>query len=159
MISTDVLTNKKKADKSVKNTFPVTGMTCAVCASSVESILNQTEGVANASVNFASSSVLVEYEPTITTNDLQNALRSVGYDLIIDEDDPAEVQQLLQLKHYNEIKQRTKSSAILTLPVFIIGMFFMEWEAGRWISLALTIPVLFWFGRYFFINAYKQARR
>ncbi|MCB9326455.1 MAG: copper-translocating P-type ATPase [Lewinellaceae bacterium] len=158
MISTDVLTNKKKADKSVKNTFPVTGMTCAVCASSVESILNQTEGVANASVNFASSSVLVEYEPTITTNDLQNALRSVGYDLIIDEDDPAEVQQLLQLKHYNEIKQRTKSSAILTLPVFIIGMFFMEWEAGRWISLALTIPVLFWFGRYFFINAYKQAR-
>ena len=48
--------------KLIKNTFPVTGMSCASCASSVESMLNSTEGVHKASVNFASSSVLVEYD-------------------------------------------------------------------------------------------------
>ena len=37
-------------------------------------------------------------------------------------------------------------------------MFVMDWMPGRWISLALSIPVLFWFGRSFFVNAWKQAQ-
>jgi Cu2+-exporting ATPase len=151
-------TKSKDYKKGIKESFPVTGMTCAACASSVESILKHTEGVYNASVNFANSSVLVEYDNELSPNDLQNALRAVGYDLIVDVENPSEVQQELQQKHYQDIKKRTLWSAILTLPIFILGMFFMQWEPGKWMSLALTIPVLFWFGRSFFINAYKQAK-
>ena len=148
-----------KNDSLVRETFPVTGMTCAGCASSVESILSHTEGVANASVNFASSSVLVAYDnKALSPADLQNALRSVGYDLIVDAEDPQEAQQELQQQHYQEIKRRTLGAALLTLPVFILGMFVMDWMPGRWISLALSIPVLFWFGRSFFVNAWKQAK-
>lgn len=147
-----------KDGQDTKKSFPVTGMTCASCASSVESILTHTEGVAKASVNFANSSVLVEYNDSLTSEDLRKALQSVGYDLIIDAENPSEAQQELQEKHYQEVKRRTIWSAILTLPVFIQGMFYMDWVPGRWISLAFTIPVLFWFGRSFFINAYKQAR-
>jgi Cu2+-exporting ATPase len=156
------LTNKLdpsfKNVSMIKKAFPVTGMTCAACASSVESILTHTEGVYNASVNFASSSVLVEYDKALSPNDLQNALRAIGYDLIVDVDDPSAVQQELQQKHYQDIKNRTTSSAILTLPIFILGMFYMNWEPGKWISLVLTLPILFWFGRSFFINAFKQAK-
>ncbi len=47
--------DKVKADKSVTNSFPVTGMTCAACASSVESILAHTDRVKTDDVNFASS--------------------------------------------------------------------------------------------------------
>ncbi len=144
--------------KTVKESFPVTGMTCAACASSVESILSHTEGVHGATVNFANSSVLVEYNKSVTHDDLQKALQSVGYDIIVDVEDPSAVQQELQEKHYEEVKKRTIWSAILTLPVFILGMFYMDWVPGRWISLAFTIPVLFWFGRSFFVNAYKQAK-
>ncbi len=133
-------------------------MTCAACASSVESILSHTEGVHGATVNFANSSVLVEYNKSVTHDDLQKALQSVGYDIIVDVEDPSAVQQELQEKHYEEVKKRTIWSAILTLPVFILGMFYMDWVPGRWISLAFTIPVLFWFGRSFFVNAYKQAK-
>ena len=148
-----------KNDSLVRETFPVTGMTCAGCASSVESILSHTEGVANASVNFASSSVLVAYDnKALSPADLQNALRSVGYDLIVDAEDPQEAQQELQQQHYQEIKRRTLGAALLTLPIFILGMFVMDWMPGRWISLALSIPVLFWFGRSFFVNAWKQAK-
>ncbi|WP_421889789.1 heavy metal translocating P-type ATPase [Marinoscillum sp.] len=142
----------------IRESFPLTGMTCAACASSVESMIGSTPGVKNASVNFATNSVWVEYESSITQDTLRQAVQSIGYDLIVGEDDPAAKQQELQQKHYQEVKERTIWSALLTLPVFIIGMFFMEWSEGRWISLVLTIPTLFWFGRNFFINAFKQAR-
>ena len=144
--------------KLKKESFPVTGMTCAACAGSVESILSYTEGVKNASVNFASNSVLVEYDPSISSGDLQNALRSVGYDLIIDAEDPSQVQEEMQRQHYLDVRNRTIWSAILTLPVFILGMFYMEWIPGRWISLVFSIPILFYFGRSFYINAWKQAK-
>lgn len=150
--------NTDKNGKIVKNSFPVTGMTCAACASSVESILNNTQGVASASVNFASNSVLVEYDQSLTPDALRNALQSVGYDLIVDVEDPSEAQAERQREHYQNVKNRTVWSAILTLPVFMLGMFYMDWMPGRWISLAFTIPVLFWFGRSFFINAFKQAK-
>lgn len=146
-------------NKIKKESFPVTGMTCAACASSVESILAHTKGVSMASVNFASNSVLVEYDTAISANDLQNSLRSIGYDLIIDVEDPSQVQEELQRKHYLDVRNRTIWSAILTLPVFVLGMFYMEWQPGRWISLFFTIPILFYFGRSFFINAWKQARQ
>lgn len=152
-------TKEKNHKQGIKESFPVTGMTCASCAASVESVLKHTDGVFDASVNFASSSVLVEYDKELSPNQLQNALREVGYDIIIDAENPSEVQQELQQKHYQDIKNRTIWSAILTLPIFILGMFFMAWEPGKWISLVLTVPVLFWFGRSFFINAFKQAKR
>ena len=151
-------TKEKKQKQGIKESFPVTGMTCASCAASVESVLKHTEGVFDASVNFANSSVLVEYDKELSPNQLQNALREVGYDIIIDTENPSEVQQELQQKHYQDIKSRTIWSAILTLPIFVLGMFFMQWEPGKWISLVLTFPILFWFGRSFFINAFKQAK-
>jgi len=151
-------TKEKNTKKGVKESFPVTGMTCASCAASVESVLKHTEGVFDASVNFANSSVLVEYDKELSPNQLQKALREVGYDIIIDAVDPSEVQQELQQKHYQDIKNRTIWSAILTLPIFVLGMFYMQWEPGKWISLVLAFPILFWFGRSFFINAFKQAK-
>ncbi|PIB38545.1 heavy metal translocating P-type ATPase [Maribacter sp. 4G9] len=151
-------TKERNTKKGIKESFPVTGMTCASCAASVESVLKHTEGVFDASVNFASSSVLVEYDEGLSTTQLQNALREVGYDIIIDAEDPSEVQQELQQKYYQDIKSRTIWSAILTLPIFVLGMFYMQWEPGKWISLVLAFPILFWFGRSFFINALKQAK-
>jgi len=149
--------NGKESDL-VKNTFPVKGMTCASCASSVESMLNHTEGVTNASVNFASNSVLVEYEKGLNIENLQSSVESIGYELIVDAEDPAEAQEKLQQEHYKDVRNRTIWSSILTLPVFILGMFFMDWVPGRWVSLMFTIPILIYFGRSYYINAFKQAK-
>lgn len=147
------------ANKNLKKeSFLVKGMTCASCAASVESILSKSKGVNHASVNFASNSVLVEYDDCIQETDLQNTLRGVGYDLIIDGDNSNDDQNKWQNKHYHELKKRTIWSSIMTFPIFVIGMFFMEWEIGKWISLGLSIPILFYFGRNFFINAFKQLK-
>ena len=144
--------------KITKKSFPVTGMSCAGCAISVESILKSTGGVVDAGVNFASQTAWTEYDDKATSPaELQKALRSVGYDIIIDTEDPSAVQEELQIKNYRKVKRRTIWASVLTLPVFIIGMFFMNMPYGSWISMVLTAPVLFWFGRHFFINAWKQA--
>jgi Cu2+-exporting ATPase len=150
---------KKKVISNLKKTFPVLEMTCAACAVSVESMLKSTTGVINASVNYANQMAAVEFDPTLTqTSDLQNAVRSIGYDLVIDTEDPQGIKEEAQRKQYEEVKSRTLWSSILALPVFIIGMFFMDMPYGTYISMVLTAPVVFYFGRNFFIHAWKQAR-
>ncbi len=147
-----------KVSKTHKETFPVTGMTCAACASSVETILQYTNGVKSAAVNFATNTVQVEYDDSTTPEKLNAALVDIGYGLVVGSKDVQETVQAEQEKKYQAVKKQTIGAALLTLPVFILGMFFMEWEPGKWISLALSIPVLFFFGRHFYINAWKQAR-
>jgi Cu2+-exporting ATPase len=150
---------KKSGAKVIKQSFPVLEMTCAACAVSVESMLKHTEGVKEASVNFANQTALVEYDPAIAkTTDLQNAVRSIGYDLVVDVEDPQAVKEEAQRKHYQEIKTRTIWSAVLSVPVVVIGMFFMDWKMGTYVSMLLSAPVVFYFGRSFFVHAFKQAR-
>ncbi len=133
-------------------------MTCAACAISVESILKSVPGVENAGVNFANQSAWVEYDHTVTVDTLQGAVRSIGYDLVIDKDNQEEVKEEAQRRHYRAVKQRTIWSSVLSLPIVIIGMFFMNMPYGNWIMMTLATPVVFFFGRSFFVNAWKQAR-
>lgn len=144
--------------QSTTRIFPVTGMTCAACASSVETILSYTDGVVSAAVNFASNTVKVEFEEGIDPKQLHEALADVGYGLIISDKKVQDSVEEAQAEQYQKIKKQTIGAAILSIPVFLLGMFFMNWLPGRWISLVLTIPVLFYFGSHFFVNAWKQAK-
>jgi Cu2+-exporting ATPase len=149
--------NKKKG--IVKETFPVLEMTCAACAISVESMLKSVPGVNEAGVNFANQSAWVEYdEAAVTPELLRNTIRSIGYDLVIDKENQHEVKEEAQRMHYRQVKQRTIWSSILSLPIVIIGMFFMNMPYGNWIMMALATPVVFFLGRSFFVNAWKQAK-
>jgi P-type Cu2+ transporter len=153
------MVKESRNSKLIKNTFPVLEMTCAACAVSVESMLKETAGVANASVNYANQSALVEYDASrIKPADLQNVVRSIGYDLVVDVEDPEAVQDQAQRAHYRDVRSRTIWSLILAVPVVVMGMFFMDFPYGNYISMVLAAPVVFYFGRHFFINAWKQAR-
>ena len=55
-------TTEQKKGKS-KTSLPIIGMTCVNCAATIEKGLAETEGVENASVNFASEKATVEYDP------------------------------------------------------------------------------------------------
>ncbi|AYB34292.1 heavy metal translocating P-type ATPase [Chryseolinea soli] len=148
-----------KAGKLTRESFPVLEMTCAACAVSVESILKTAPGVNDAGVNFANQSAWVEFDAQRTSPAaLQKAVQSIGYDLVVNVEDPQAVKEEAQRKHYEAIKFRTIGSAALALPVVIIGMFFMDLPYGNYISLLLSAPVVFYFGRHFFVNAWKQAR-
>ena len=147
----------KESDKTV--ILPVTGMSCAACAGSVESMAAAQPGVHSAAVNYATQSLKLTYDKAVLKlADLQNVIQSIGYDLIIDEDNASEKQEEMQRSAYKALKRRTLFAAILTLPVVVIGMFFMHMPYGNLIMLVLSTPVIFYFGRSFFINAWKQAR-
>ena len=145
---------------TVKKTFPLTGMSCASCAASVESMLKAQPGVIKAGVNYANSTASVEYVPGIAhTEDLKKAIQSIGYDLVIDEsDEAAESLEALQQEHAKALRTRTILSILFSIPTVAIGMFFMSIPYASYIMWALATPVILVFGRSFFINAWKQAK-
>jgi P-type Cu2+ transporter len=144
---------------TVKKTFPVLNMSCASCASSSQSILENTPGVVNVSVNYANATAQVEYVPTITDPyKLKAALQSIGYDLMIDEsEDAKDALEEVHRKKFETLKKRTIGSIALSVPLVLIGMFFMNIPYANYMMWALATPVVLIFGKQFFIGAWKQA--
>lgn len=147
-------------NKLTNQSFPVLNMTCASCAASVESIVKATEGVADASVNFATATLSVAYRPALTNPlALQEAVRSAGYDLLIENE--ATRQETLEALHEQQLrslKQKTSWAIALSIPVVVIGMFFMTMPYADVIMWLLATPVVLWLGRDFYRNAWKQAK-
>jgi len=155
--------NKKTDVTTIKKSYPITGMSCASCAASSQNILQAQSGVVTASVNYASGNGTIEFAPTVTdSHTLKAALQSVGFDLLIDEDDAtvAETLEKLQVKQYKELKSRTFWAIGLAIPLVVIGMtpalMAMSW--ANYVMWALATPIVLYFGRQFFEGAYKQAK-
>lgn len=147
-------------NKYVKRSFPLVGLHCAGCAGRVDKILNAQAGVVAASVNLAASTAAVEYDAALTSPEkLQKAVQEGGYDMIVDSDDdtPDELDRLHR-ERYRELKQRALWAVVLSIPVVVIGMFFMDMPYGNAIMAVLSAPVVFWLGRGFFVNAWRQLR-
>ena len=139
-------------------TFPVTGMSCASCARNVENMLKAQPGVNSASVNYANASALLEMESgEADMHALKAAVQSIGYDLLVQEDDPGQLDELIG-SQYTRLKRNTTWAIILALPVVFISMFLMQMPYASIIMLVLTTPVILVFGRSFFINAFRQAK-
>ena len=66
--------------------LPLTGMTCAACARTIERTLQQLPGVQDASINFATSRAEVRFDAAKTNVPrLVAAVRDVGYDVVEDQ--------------------------------------------------------------------------
>ena len=61
----------------------VTGMTCAMCAKTIEKALTQLQGVSEAQVNLGKETASVEYDQTkVKLADLERAIRDAGYGVV-----------------------------------------------------------------------------
>ena len=70
-----------------KRVIPVVGMACSSCSANVERTLQSLEGVVSASVNLASRSALVEWNPdVISLEQMKEAVNGIGFDLVIETD-------------------------------------------------------------------------
>lgn len=144
--------------KNIKKTYRVSGMHCAGCASNIEKVLGRRNGVVSAAVNFAANTVTVEYDPSAVNFDgLRESVENAGFELHDDEDDGEEGERA-QREEYERLKRNTIWAAALSLPVFVIGMFFMHMPYANWIMLAFTVPVMAVFGKDFFVNAFQQLK-
>ena len=148
------------AELKVK-TYPVTGMSCAACAASVEGALNNAEGVTKAEVNYANSSVKIEFnDVSLEALNLKTTLNGLGYDMIVEDDEDA-AQEEAQRQKESELKtliSHTIGAASLTVPIMIIGMFLPNIPFANWIMMVLTIPVIAFYGKRFFVSAINQLK-
>lgn len=145
---------------TVKISFPVLQMTCASCAVSVESMLKSQAVVVNASVNYANAEVSVEFIPSlIQVESLRKVVQSIGYNLLLDESTSGDgTIEHIQKENFKTLRKKTYWALILSIPAVIIGMFFMNMPFANQIMWVLSTPVLFWLGKDFYINDWKQAK-
>ena len=145
---------------TIKKSFPVLNMSCASCAVSSQSTLENIPGVIDVAVNYANATANIEYIPTIASPEkFKTALQNVGYDLMIDESEEGkEALEDLHLKKFHSLKIKTYSAIISSVPLVIIGMFFMNKAFANYIMWILATPIVFIFGKQFFINAWKQLK-
>lgn len=150
-------------------TFAIEGMTCASCSMRVEKGLKKVPGVIDAQVNLATEKALVTYDPTHTgMEQMVQKVEAVGYKalpIIAPVPTPVAVEPLDEAKMVlanlpspavsQEDEQRERKAntlerkrrllilgVVLSLPVVILSMFFMDRFAGENILLLiLTTPI------------------
>ena len=146
---------------TIQENYKVSGMTCAACAISVESYLSPLDGINHVAVNYPNQSVALDYDDTkVSIESIQQKIKEIGYDLLIGETkETQKVFEELEEKRLKILQSRFIFSAIFSLPIFVMAMFFMgKIPYENWIMMALSIPVLFWSGSEFFIIAWKKLK-
>ncbi len=146
---------------TIKQSFPVLGMSCAGCASTVQEALRIQAGVIKADVNYANATLELEYIPSVTDPEqLKQTLQSYGYDLMTETGESAqESLDALHRAQFRSLKRRTFGALACAIPLIIIGMTpLMDMPYASYIMWALATPVVFYFGKSFFTGAWKQAR-
>ncbi|MCU0424857.1 MAG: heavy metal translocating P-type ATPase [Candidatus Kapabacteria bacterium] len=126
----------------ITTTLPVQGMTCASCVARVEKVLQRTGGVESASVNLATEQATITFLPEKTNlESLAEVINNAGYSLLLPTPqaaegvpssltdtisdhsaDLAEQQAAAQEREYHKLRQDFVVSAVLGLPVMILGM-------------------------------------
>ncbi len=140
--------------------FPVVNMHCASCARKIEQALNNLPGMLETTVNMATATVGVRYVSGMTDPAaMRTAVQAVGFDLVTETaEEPEEVVDALQKESLDTFKTRAIWALLLALPVFLLGMLGMHLPYANEIMWLFSTPIVFWFGRGFFITAWKQLR-
>ena len=149
-------------------TLPITGMTCVNCAATVERALCRTEGVAGASVNYATERAVVELsEEGATFEDLSVAVERVGYGVL--QADPDELDDVEAAARRRELENQTRKFWIgvgFAGPLFILSMardfgFLGSWAYAHWVNwlmFVLASPVQVYVGWDYYVGGWKALR-
>jgi Cu+-exporting ATPase len=125
--------------------LPVSGMTCAACARTIERTLTHTPGVERAHVNFATSTATVEYNPAAAkVGDFVGAIEELGYG--VSDTEPAPDTEALAYR------RRLLVAVIFGAPVLVLGMLHGH---TAWLQLVLSLPIIFYAGALFYRGAWS----
>ncbi len=178
---------EQQAVSGLQTTLILEGMTCATCAMRIEKGLKKVPGVLDASVNLATERASVTYDPAQTAVEkMQAKVEAIGYKalpLVV----PVEQREVVAAEsssYYNEgepefepvrdardeqfrhrqaeiTRKRTLFivGAVLTVPVAVLSMFFMNRFAGEnYLLLVLATPVWAFVGWEFHRGALLSLR-
>jgi P-type Cu+ transporter len=146
-------------------TIPVTGMTCAACSGRVQRTLERTEGVASANVNLMTGAATVAYDPEVTSPErLVEAIRGTGYGAELPRPEESgesllDAQDAARAEEVRELRGKLALSASVGIIAMALGMLHHGSAAmERYALLGLTLPVVGWAGRHFYVRAWSALR-
>jgi len=145
--------------------IPITGMSCASCASNIEKNLSRLEGVIQANVNFATQRGTVTYYPDLVREeDFIKTIQKLGYYARLEKDVPLkDMEKEARQKEIRDLRIKVIVSAVLSIPIFLGS--FPEWFP--WIPdilknyvvlFILATPVQFWAGWRFYKGFWVALR-
>ena len=140
--------------------LPVSGMTCAACATRIEKVLNRLPDV-HAAVNFATETARIEYPAQLSPEDLLTVIRKAGYDAHVPVGNDTSRNERRDAQHQQD-RRLFMISALLSLP-FLALMTTMLTGIGHhwlpdWAQWLLATPVQFWVGARFYTGAWHALR-
>jgi len=154
--------------KRQEATLPITGMTCANCALTVERSLKRTPGVEDVSVNFATERATVRYDPSkVALPALAAAVEDAGYGVVLaDERDLADAEARARAEEIADQSRKFWTGVAFSAPLFLLSMArdFMlvgMWAHAPWVNwlmLVLATPVQLYVGSDYYVGAWKALR-
>ncbi|MEM8619378.1 MAG: heavy metal translocating P-type ATPase [Actinomycetota bacterium] len=141
------------ADRSlVRTDVPVGGMTCAACASRIQSQLADLDGVTDALVNFAAGTATVRHDDRVDEDDVRSAIAGLGYS-------SPEAERSDERRREHELQRRWIIALLLGAPVVLVSMVpALQFDGWEWVAGLLTTPVVFWAGWSFHRSALRNLR-
>jgi len=143
-------------DKMKKTTLDITGMHCASCSAIITRALNKTKGVKEANVNLTTTKATIIHKDSTKISDLIKTIEKKGFGAKPHSGNNKDTSK----KDIKELKAKFFISMIFAVPVFVLGMFFMEnpipyQNIIMWI---LATPVQFGIGWSMYKSAFSALK-
>lgn len=145
------MTDKTSNGALARKTYPIKGMHCASCVSTIERSLRKVPGVNSAVVNLATEKATVSYDALkVKDTDILSAVSNVGYEAMLEdasmhEGDIKKEKQKAQRDLLNRTCVALVAGALILWGSFPgLVNFAPEILKNVYVQLALAIPVQFW---------------
>ena len=119
-----------------KIVLKIGGMSCSACSNGLEKYLNKQKGIIHASVNLVLAEAIIEYEDTLTLDDINLFIKQAGFK---------------SLGKYEEAKQKKTKKNHLTFICFSILSIFVLYIS---MSHMLNLPTIYYFNMEIFPKNY-----
>ncbi|MGD8729333.1 MAG: heavy metal translocating P-type ATPase, partial [Gemmatimonadota bacterium] len=156
------------ATKDGEATLPITGMTCANCAATVERTLRKTSGVSEAAVNYATERATVHFDPDeVSLEQLGAAVERAGYGVILSEEgDMEDAEATARAEEIRDQSRKFWTGVAFAGPLFLLSMardfgLIGAWSHQPWVNwvmFALATPVQLYVGWDYYVGGWKSVR-
>lgn len=154
-------------------TLKLRGMSCAGCASAIDEAIKAVPGVTECAVNFGAELATIKYDSSQTNlTEIQKSVEDAGYSSMpVDEEvilhGENDEEQAKRLAESQDLLEKLSLGAIISV-VLVVGSlpamlglhlpFIPGWLHDPMLQLVLSVPVQFWCGKAFYVNAWKALK-
>lgn len=149
----------------MSTTLLLENVSCAGCVKKIEARVAQIPEINQAEVNFPMRRLIID--GSVTPDSVITALDEIGYRarLVISEEEARKEQKALALRQYHQKLMQSGIALALGIPMMIAGFFMddmsVDTPQDQWlwgILGLLTLAILYYSGRHFFISALTSLR-